>query len=354
MKRKIVYFILILTMLVAAGCQSGSATADSKETIKLADTQFQSLWINNAIAAFIIENGFEYPVETVEMTTPVAQKSLEEGDVDIWMELWRANWLDHYNEIIESGAIIDLGPTYERSAQGWYVPRYVIDGDPERGLEPLAPDLKSVDDLPLYKELFADPEEPEKGLFVSCITGWQCAAINEVKIHAYGLDETYNILEPGSSGALDAAIAGAYKKGDPIFAYYWEPTWLIGLYDMVMLEEPAYTDACWEEMKLSQGDERTVSLEDVQPSAGCAYETLAIHKGVNSSLAERAPDLVDFLEKLDITTAGLNRAAAYMTAEEATADEAAVWYLREYEDLWKTWVPEDVALKVSEALAEAE
>lgn len=322
-----------------------------KETIKFADTQFQSLWINNEIAMFIIEHGYGYPVDSLEMTTPIAQQSLADGEVDVWMELWRANWYDMYVEMTEAGKIVDLGNTYERSVQAWYVPRYVVEGDEERGIDPMAPDLKSISDLPQYWELFKDPEDPNKGAFISCITGWQCAEINRVKFYAYGLDEYYNIIEPGSSGALDAAIAGAYMKGNPVFTYYWEPTWLIGLYDMIMLEEPEYTDECWAEIdEIRQGVVDENLAGEVPESAGCHYETLAISKGVNSALPDRAPELVEFLKAMDVGTDALNKTAGYMTSEEVDASDAAAWFFENYEDKWRSWVPEDVAEKVAAAL----
>ena len=353
-KRNSILIAIILMMSVVLGaCQGGDTTAGEKGTITLADTQFQTIWVNNAIVGYLLDNGLGYDIETVEVTTPVAQESLANGEVDVWLELWRANLMDWYNEVTASGEIVDVGDIYETSTQAWYVPRYVIEGDAERGLEPLAPDLKSVEDLPKYTEIFADPENPDKGLIVNCITGWQCAEINIVKLHAYGLDEYYNSIEPGAAAALDAAIAGAYEKGDPILAYYWEPTWLIGSYDMVRLEEPPYTEECWAEMKKSQGDEREVPLEDVQPSAGCAYESFDIHMGVNGTFAEEHPDVVEFLEKVTIGTDPLNKTAAYMTAEESTADEAALWYFENYEDTWKTWLTEEQYNNVKEALEAA-
>ena len=148
-------------------------------------------------------------------------------------------------------------------------------------------------------------------------------------------------MNPGASAALDAAIAGAYKKGEPILAYYWEPTWLIGLYDMVRLEEPPYTKECWDEMEKAKGDDREIALEDVQPSAGCAYESFDIHMGVNGEFAEAHPEVVAFLENATIGTDPLNKTAAYMTAEEATAEEAAHWYFENFEDSWKTWLTDE-------------
>src|SRR5690606_41724970 len=49
--------------------------------------------------------------------------------------------------------------------------------------------------------------------------------------------------------SLVASMASAYERGEPWVGYYWEPTWVMGLYDMTLLDEPEYTDECWETTK---------------------------------------------------------------------------------------------------------
>lgn len=108
---------LLLTAALLAGCSSGGGnTAGGKQVIKLADVQWQSLWINNAIAGFIIEKGYGYPVETVEMTTPIMQQAIVKGDVDIAMELWKSNIIDWYNEVMSKNQILELSPTLDRKS----------------------------------------------------------------------------------------------------------------------------------------------------------------------------------------------------------------------------------------------
>jgi glycine betaine/proline transport system substrate-binding protein len=320
-----------------------------KEVIKFADTQWQTLWIENALAMYIVEHGYGYPVESVEMTTPVYQQSIVDGDVDVMMENWIGNMVEWWDSEREAGTIIDLGNTFDKSTQGWYVPRYVVEGDAERGIEPMAPDLKSVLDLPQYKDVFADPEDPEKGVIVNCIIGWDCAEVNRVKLYAYGLQDDYNFMEPGASAALDAAIAGAVKKGEPVLAYYWEPTWLLGLYDMVQLEEPEYTDECWALNTAAKDGE--IELSDVTAEAGCAYETVGIPKSVTASMADRAPELVEFLTKMNVGTDELNKTAAYMESQETSAEEAALYYLNEFPEKWQSWVTDDAKANIEAALA---
>jgi glycine betaine/proline transport system substrate-binding protein len=358
-KSNLIISLIIVLSFILGACQPAAAPAaeqpaveqsQEKEVIKFADVMWQTLWINNAIAMYITEHGYGYPVESIEMTTPVYQQAIVEGDVDVLMENWTGNIQEWWNEVTANGTVLDLGNTFDESTQGWYVPRYVIEGDAERGIEPTAPDLKSVFDLPKYKDVFADPENPDKGLIINGIIGWDVSNVNRVKLYAYDLQDDYNFMEPGASAALDAAISGAYKKGEPILAYYWEPTWLMGLYDMVQLEEPPYTDECWELNKAAKDGE--VALKDVSADAGCAFETVGIPKSAAASLQERAPEIVTFLSKMNISGDALNKASAYMETEGVSAEETAVWFFENYPDTWKSWVTTEAAANIEAALAQ--
>ena len=59
--------------------------------------------------------------------------------------------------------MVGVGEPIVGAEEGWYVPRYVIEGDPQRKLEAKAPKLRSIADLAQYAEVFRDPEEPGKG-----------------------------------------------------------------------------------------------------------------------------------------------------------------------------------------------
>ena len=62
--------------------------------------------------------------------------------------------------------------------QGWFVPRYLVEGDSSRKIEALAPNLKIVSDLIKYKKLFVELENPNIGRFYNCMLGWACEDIN--------------------------------------------------------------------------------------------------------------------------------------------------------------------------------
>jgi glycine betaine/proline transport system substrate-binding protein len=310
---------------------SSYAPAASKKLV-VADLNWDSAQVHNRIAGFIMEKGYGYTIDYVPGATITLFAGLVRGDIDINMECWVENQQEAVDKGIAAGKVIDLGANFPDSWQGWLVPTYVIKGDVKRGIKPMAPDLRSISDLPKYWKLFKDQEDPSKGRFYSCIPGWECQKINEKKFKAYGLDKHYNIFLPGSDAALNGSMAAAYKKGNPWFGYYWAPTWVLGKLDMTPIEEPAYDKKVWD------------------ANYACAYPSVRVNIMINSSLMKKAPQIVDFLKKYETTQAMANKFLAYMRDKKADTQAAAIWFLKNYEDLWTGWVPADVAKKVKAAL----
>jgi glycine betaine/proline transport system substrate-binding protein len=310
---------------------SSYATAASKKLV-VADLNWDSAQVHNRIAGFIMEKGYGYKIEYIPGATITLWAGLERGDIDIEMECWVENQQEAHDKGIAAGKVIDLGANFPDSWQGWLVPTYVIKGDAKRGIKPMAPGLKAIDDLPKYWKLFKDAEDPSKGRFYSCIPGWECEKINEKKFKAYGLDKSYNIFLPGSDAALNGSMAAAYKKGEPWFGYYWAPTWVLGKLDMTPIEEPPYDKKLW------------------GTSYACAYPAVRVNIIVNASLEKRAPEIVEFLKKYETTQAMANKFLAYMRDKKANTQAAAVWFLKNYQELWSGWVPKNVVKKVKAAL----
>lgn len=317
-------------LLIVTAC--APAGEDAKPTIRLADGAWDSVKFHTAVAQFIIENGYDYPTELMPGSTPAILTGIRNGNIDVYMENWTDNIIDEYTDMIESGDVLELSMNFDDNAQGWYVPTYMIEGDPARGIEPIAPDLKSVFDLPEHWELFKDPEDPSKGRIYGGIAGWEVDQTLSVKMETFDLNENFNYFRPGSEAALNTSIVRAYERGEPWVGYNWEPTWIIGKYDMTLLEEPEYTKERWENGFASEF-----------PSNRC---TVTAHK----DLPDKAPDVVEFLSNYETTSAIISEALAQMMDNELTIDESALWFLTNYEDLWTTWVPDDVAAKVKAAM----
>lgn len=339
---KTVLFSLLIVALTACGANTGSTGQEegqqnaegqtTKEPIIFAGGDWDSVLFHNALAQYIVSVGYGYETDEIPGSTPASITGLQNGDLDVYMEVWKGNSAELYNKVIESGDVVELGINFDDNAQGFYVPTYIIEGDPERGIEPVAPDLKSVEDLKKYPQLFQDPENPDKGRVMGGPSGWDATTIMEQKLKTYGLDEMYTFFMPGSAAALATSIETAYQQGEPWVGYYWEPTWISGKYELTLLEEPAYSEELWSNGYGSQFPPNEVAI------------------AANKSLPERAPEVADFLGKYKTSSALTAGALAYMQDNEATVEDAAKWFLTEHGDVWTTWVPEDVASKIKESL----
>ncbi|WP_211341385.1 glycine betaine ABC transporter substrate-binding protein [Desulfoglaeba alkanexedens] len=181
--------LALMSLCVAAGPRVSSA-----KTIRFLDNSWDTIQVHNRIVGFVAKHGYGYDPDYITSETIPGMAGLMRGDADINMEVWIENVQEAYDKGISSGVLLDLGSNFPDSWQGWLVPTYVIQGDVERGIKPMAPDLKSVFDMPKYWELFKDPEDPSKGRFYSSIPGWKVTELNEQKFKAYGMEEPRVLL----------------------------------------------------------------------------------------------------------------------------------------------------------------
>ena len=304
-------------------------------------------WDSNAfhteVARIILERGYGCDTDVLPGTSLPLLQGLARGDVDILMEVWQDNVTVAWTDSLERGLVVDLGVNFPDAVQGWYVPRYLIEGDAARNIEAAAPGLKSVRDLPKYKDLFRDPEQPEKGRFYNCIAGWACEVNNSDKLISYGLSESYTNFHPGTGAALAAAIASAYRRGAPLLTYYWGPTWVLGSYDLVKLEEPAYTPEAWQAF-----------VANPRSAPAVAYPKSVVVVGANSEFAASAPGVIRFLTDYETTSKMVSDALSYMQANPgSTARDAAEYFIVQYPEVWHQWVSPAVAANVMQTRKEA-
>ena len=340
MKKLLNVFLIIAFIVVLSACGSENASSDSDgesaeksiEKIVLADAGWDSIRIHNSIAQQIIEEGYGYETEVIAGSTPATIQGLREGDINVYTEIWTDNVKEVYKEATESGDIVTVSTNFDDNDQGLYVPTYVIEGDEKRGIEPMASDLKTVEDLKKYPDVFEDPEDPGRGRVVNAPSGWAVAEAIDAKFEAYGLDETMNNFMPGSDAAIVADLTDAYEAGEAWVGYYWSPTLVTAKMDLTLLEEPEYDEEIWNETKATEFPPNDV--------------VVAVHK----DLPDQAPELVDFLSNYETSSELTEEALVYMNENDATPEEAAIWWMNEHEDIWTSWIPEDIAEAVKASL----
>ncbi|NBA98322.1 ABC transporter substrate-binding protein [Pseudomonas sp. R5(2019)] len=321
--------------LALISLSSQAATAP----IHFADLNWESGSFITETLRVIVEKGYDLPTDTLPGTTITLETALAKNDIQVIAEEWAGRspvWVKAEAE----GKVVALGDTVKGATEGWWVPEYVIKGDPARGIKPLAPNLRSVWDLAQYKGVFKDPEAPGKGRFLNSPIGWTSEIVNAQKLKAYGLSDSYVNFRSGSGAALDAEISSSIQRGKPVLFYYWSPTPLLGRFKLVQLQEPPFDAQAWSTLT-------DASNPNPKPTRSLPSK-LSI--GVSKPFTQQYPQLVSFFAKVELPIDPLNKALAHMSEHHQPPRQAAEAFLKANPQLWQGWVPAEVAQKVSASL----
>ncbi|MCE5202583.1 MAG: ABC transporter substrate-binding protein [Synergistaceae bacterium] len=301
--------------------------AEKKTQIIVTDNGWDSQKLHNEIARIIVENAYDgYELKTSTASSTMNWQAIIAGDVDLDIESWTDN-VATYPKDVENGDIVNVGVLVPDSKQGLYVPRYVIEGDPKRGIKPVAPGLKTVKDLAKYSKQFPDDEDKSRGRIYGAIPGWMADEILYKKYKLYGLDKNFNYVRLGSEATLFASLVAAYNLGEPWVGYCYEPTWVSGKLDLVLLEDAPYD-------------------KDLFKKGACAFPSQELKIVSSRYFAQKAPDLLEFFKKYRTGSELIAEALAYLDEKKVSHNEAAKWLLKTHENLLDEWLPKERADRV--------
>ena len=328
MTRRILLLPILLFFFLASAFPSFAAT---QKTIVFSNNQWDSQLFHNAVAKFIVENGFDnYKVNYSTGSSNLNWQAMIIGDVDLDIESWTENVATYQRDVAEK-TIVPLGVLVPDSAQGFYVPSYVIKGDPKRGIKAAAPQLRTVDDLKKYASVFKDPEKLSRGRIYGSIPGWMIDEIMFKKYKYYKLDKDYNYFRVGSEAVLFASIASAYNLGEPWVGYCYEPTWVTGNLDLTLLEDAPYNAKGYKEgrTEIPKQPLRIVS---------------------SSYFSKKAPDLVPFFSKYRTGSKLVSKVLAHIKNTGDSHEKVVIWFLKNNDALLDEWLAPENAQKVRIAL----
>ncbi|MDO5611464.1 MAG: glycine betaine ABC transporter substrate-binding protein, partial [Pseudomonadota bacterium] len=335
--------LALLLLLVPAPANADPARCSQPQPIRLAQLTWESGRFYTALARVILEKG--YGCTTVEMPGAAAalETALAAGDIHVIAEQWvgRSPIMD---KAVAAGHVVVKGDLLHGGAQqGWYVPDYLVHGDAARGIPPLAPGLKTPQDLKHHAHLFADPETPGKGRFHNCPSGWTCETFNTHLLAMQGLEDHFSNFHPGTGAALDAAISAAWQRGEPIVFYYWQPTALMAQYKWVRLQFPPFDATCWQQLLEPDG----------QPQCATGFAVSRLGMALSAAFQAHYPAEAAALARIQLTPQQLDAQLLAM-AGNAISDDAAVHaFLREYPESWRGWMDAAAADRIANQLDSA-
>ncbi len=195
-------------------------------------------------------------------------------------------------------------------------------------------DITDEDNIKLFIAPGTEFAIKKRAVLVTCPVGTECHDINLAKIKAYKLEDDVELVVPSSLFELQNSLERAYLDERPWLGYMWGPSRLSEELDLTILKEPDYSEECWATTK------------------GCAYPTADVLVAVNPIMLNIAPDVVEFLRNWDFTARRQALSEKWMTKNNATEDETAVFFLKTWPSFWTEWVPEDVAQRVQAVITQ--
>lgn len=322
----VLIFLISIVVLPADG-----ASAASPAPIRLHTGDWDSIKLVNAVAIYILHEGYGYQTQIIPRPEKVLADSLSSGDIDVSLEVWKENHPMDFIRKIEEGTIKDLGPVYRDASQNFIISKWTAE----------AYNITSLEDMKQYWYLLKDPMEPNKGIFLPGLISWFVYDVNGAKLKATGLDAYYNSITMPSGRSYEEIFMTAALENRTIFGHYWAPSTVMGFDYWTVLKEPDYGGLCDPDM--TAGSDPSTSL--------CPFADAKVHKLIFPELETRYPSVIPFFQKMDPGTEAISQTLAYGYLNSVhDYNDLARYYLKTNPDRWRTWVDDTISERVSLAL----
>jgi glycine betaine/proline transport system substrate-binding protein len=288
------------------------------ETITIARMQWPSAELLAEIHARLIKQNFGCAVEVVPGDLAATASSMgTTGQPAVAPELWITRVADIWNASLKSQEVRQAGATYADPVfEGWFVPGYEAEAHPE---------VTTIEGIKARAADFAVNGRPR---FVSCPPDWGCAVVNRNLLRANGLDGMFDVVEPANRFELDALIAEAMSRTEPLLYYYWQPNAILAQFGFKAVDLGPYN----KDNFLCLG---RVACATPLPS-GFAPDPVIV------ALAQwvylEAPDVAAYFQRAHMPFAEMNTLLQNLNEPGATVETVADAFVAARGEIWQAWV----------------
>ncbi|WP_117233854.1 ABC transporter substrate-binding protein [Vibrio maerlii] len=324
-----------LSILVLSSFSAHSYAEQCGE-FTIADMNWNSASLIAHVDQFILNEGLGCEADLIPGdSVPTGTSMIEKGQPDVAPEMWTNGIKEALDKGISEKRLRLAGKSLVNGGEeGFWVPDYLVEQYPE---------MKTIEGVAKHANLFEHPEDDEMFAFYGCPAGWTCQITAGHLFEALNLEEhKFEMIDPGSGAALAGTIAKAYERKKPWFGYYWSPTPVLGKYNMVKVDFESGTD-------IAEFQNCTTQPECENPQV-TMYPSAPVYTLTTEEFAQREPTAYQYFESRGFTNQQMSELLAWMEDEQADAEEAMYYFFENYEDVWKSWVSQDIAMKVQNAL----
>ena len=334
---------IIISALVVLGFTSFSGIANAKcGKLVIAEQNWASAELMANVDKIILEEGYGCDVELVPgATMPTFTSMNDKGSPDMNPEQWaNAVYTPLKKAVSEKRLIIANGAPITGLGEGWWLNPAALKKHPE---------LKGMTAVQILErpDLFPDKEDPSKGAFMGCPAGWGCQLANANLFRAFEMEKKgWKLIDPGSAAGLDGSIAKASDSNEPWFGYYWNPTSMVGKYNLQPVDfgVPFAGRDNWDNCI-------TLAEQDCANPKPTAWTKSEVNSIVTANFAKTGgKEALSYVEKRVFPGEVMNGMLVYMADNQAKGSDAAVEFLIKHEDVWTKWVSSSAAKKIKKSL----
>jgi glycine betaine/proline transport system substrate-binding protein len=338
---KLKKIILTFLITIAVGTFSSIANAACGKVV-VANQNWASAELMAEVDKIILEKGYGCEVELVPgATMPTFTPMNDKGNPDMNPEQWaNAVYTPLLKAVDEKRLVIANKAPITGLGEGWWLTPGSIKKHPK---------LKGMTALEImeHPEWFPYAEDPSKGAFVGCPAGWGCQLANANLYKAFEMEKKgWVLVDPGSAAGLDGSIAKAADSGEPWFGYYWNPTSMVGKYDLQPVDfgVPFAGRDNWDNCI-------TLAEQDCANPKPTAWTKSEVNTIITSKFAKQGgKEIVKYIGNRTYPGPVMNGMLVWMADNQAGGSDAAIEFLSKHEDVWSKWVSSSVAKKVKAGL----
>jgi len=326
--------IALIAGAVAAPALAQDDTSCGRVTI--AEMNWASAGFAAWVDKIILEEAYGCEVELVTGDTmPTFTSMNEKSEPDVAPKLWVNAVKIPLDQALSEGRLLTAAQILsDGGIEGWWVPKYIVDAHPE---------ITTIEAALARPDLFPAPERPERGAVMNCPAGWNCQITTENLFRAYDApSKGFDLVDSGSAAGLDGSIAGAIQRERGWLGYYWAPTPILGKYEMVRLGmgaevDKAHFDDC-------------IAVADCPDPKPMEYPVAEVFTVVTKDFADNNAVAMGYLQTRAWGNDVVNAVLAWMDDNQATNEDAAIYFLEQHPELWTAWLKPEEAAAVQKAL----
>lgn len=222
-------------MLLGLSFTTSLAMPVAAQEINIGVPSWAAAQVMSDIIAKVLRDELGTQVNLVPGTNPVIFEAMDKGDLDVHPDVWLPNQQNLVDTYVHEKGTVALSTDPYLARRGLCVTRGAAEA---MGID----DVYDLTDPDIARQF--DSDGNGKGEYWVGAAGWASTTVEMVRMHSYGISETFELLQMDEEAGL-AMMRAADKAGTPFATQCVRPNVMFRIADLVMLDEPEYDLAKW-------------------------------------------------------------------------------------------------------------